>query len=59
MSHVNAAIMWKHIKGNQCVVIMMISLMHSLIVAIGSFRWFEVETNYDHWAPAPAGDDRR
>lgn len=37
----------------------MISLMHSLIVAIGPFRWFEVETNYDHWAPPPADDDRR
>jgi hypothetical protein len=33
--------------------------MHSLIVAIGPFRWFEVETNYDHWAPPPADDDRR
>jgi hypothetical protein len=39
--------------------IMMISLMHSLIVAIGPFRWFEVETNYDHWAPPPADDNRR
>ncbi|CAC5395769.1 NAAA [Mytilus coruscus] len=24
-----------------------------------SGRWYEVETNYDHWAPPPAGDDRR
>lgn len=24
-----------------------------------SGRWFEVETNYDHWAPPPADDDRR
>ena len=22
-------------------------------------RWFNVETNYDHWEPAPAKDDRR
>ena len=22
-------------------------------------RWFLVETNYDHWKPPPAGDDRR
>lgn len=22
-------------------------------------RWFLVETNYDHWVPPPAGDDRR
>lgn len=22
-------------------------------------RWFEVETNYDHWKPPPASDDRR
>jgi len=22
-------------------------------------RWFLVETNYDHWLPAPSGDDRR
>ena len=22
-------------------------------------KWFMVQTNYDHWLPAPAGDDRR
>lgn len=22
-------------------------------------RWYVVETNYDHWTPAPEGDDRR
>lgn len=32
---------------------------------LGSFiflcfaRWFEVETNYDHWVPPPASDNRR
>lgn len=24
-----------------------------------SGRWFEVETNYDHWVPPPQSDDRR
>ena len=24
-----------------------------------SGRWFLVETNYDHWVPPPADDDRR
>ena len=22
-------------------------------------QWYLVETNYDHWKPVPAGDDRR
>ena len=24
-----------------------------------SYRWFLVETNYDHWTTPPPGDDRR
>merc|ERR1711964_84414 len=28
-------------------------------MADSTYKWFELETNYDHWHKAPAFDDRR
>ena len=30
-----------------------------MMLLCSSFRWFRVETNYDHWLPPPARDHRK
>lgn len=29
------------------------------MLADSEYEWYLVETNYDHWTPAPTSDDRR
>mmetsp|Transcript_36827 Transcript_36827/g.41893 ORF Transcript_36827/g.41893 Transcript_36827/m.41893 type:complete len:355 (+) Transcript_36827:42-1106(+) len=34
-------------------------LVDKWLIDTSADRWFLLETNYDHWLPAPSGDDRR